>query len=567
MKKTLFCLLLACTLSGFTLRAQNQANPVAIEVNLNQTTHQPLTPIWRFFGYDEADYTFMKDGKKLLTELAGLTPLPVYLRTHNLLTTGNGIPALKWSSTNAYTEDSKGNPIYSWKILDSIFDAYISRKTKPLVEVGFMPEALSVKPESDRYQTTPDGKKVYHYTGWNYPPKDYQKFAALVYQWVLHSVARYGKKEVESWYWEIWNEPDISYWKGTPEEYCKLYDYSVDAIKRALPTAKVGGPETTSPKSPKAGAFLKTFLDHVTAGTSAVNGKNGIPIDFLTFHSKGETKVIDKAVWMNIGTQLSNIDRGFEIIAGYPSLKHLPIIIGESDPESCGACSADVFPQNSYRNSALYASYTAVSVARECDLAAYRGVNLLGAVTWAFEFENQPWFRGFRELSTNGVDKPVLNVFRMFGMMHGNKVALTSNSPYNYKNICDSSVRGKQADVNGLATFDGKSVYIMIWNYHDKDDNTVADAPVSLGLSGLNTKLVTITHYRIDQQHSNAYTVWKQMNAPQQPSEQQYLELQNAGKLQLLSPPEMASVARKQLKLSFNLPRQGVSLLVITPKN
>jgi len=567
MKKTLFCLLLACTLSRFTLRAQNQANPVAIEVNLNQTTHQPLTPIWRFFGYDEADYTFMKDGKKLLTELAGLTPLPVYLRTHNLLTTGNGVPALKWSSTNAYTEDSNGNPIYSWKILDSIFDAYISRKTKPLVEVGFMPEALSVKPESDRYQTTPDGKKVYHYTGWNYPPKDYQKFAALVYQWVLHSVARYGKKEVESWYWEIWNEPDISYWKGTPEEYCKLYDYSVDAIKRALPTAKVGGPETTSPKSPKAGAFLKTFLDHVTAGTSAVNGKNGIPIDFLTFHSKGETKVIDKAVWMNIGTQLSNIDRGFEIIAGYPSLKHLPIIIGESDPESCGACSADVFPQNSYRNSALYASYTAVSVARECDLAAYRGVNLLGAVTWAFEFENQPWFRGFRELSTNGVDKPVFNVFRMFGMMRGNKVALTSNSPYNYKNICDSSVRGKQPDVNGLATFDGKSVYIMIWNYHDKDDNTVADAPVSLGLSGLNTKSVTISHYRIDQNHSNAYTVWKQMNSPQQPNEQQYLELQNAGQLQLLSPPATASVTRKQLKLSFNLPRQGVSLLVITPKN
>ncbi|RYZ80108.1 MAG: beta-xylosidase, partial [Proteobacteria bacterium] len=204
---------------------------------------------------------------------------------------------------------------------------------KPFAQVGFMPEALSVKPESDGVQTTPDKQKVKHYTGWSYPPKSYEKYAALVFEWVKHSVARYGQKEVESWYWELWNEPDISYWKGTTEEYIKLYDYVSDAIKRALPTARVGGPETTNPGSVSAAKFLRTFLTHIVSGKNHVTGKTGAPLDFITFHAKGSPKLIDSVVWMNAGVQLNHIDKGFEIIASFPTLKKLPIIIGESDPE------------------------------------------------------------------------------------------------------------------------------------------------------------------------------------------------------------------------------------------
>ena len=69
-----------------------------------------MNPVWAFFGYDEPNYTYMKDGRKLLAELAALSPVPVYIRTHNLLTTGDGTPALKWGSTNAYTEDAAGRP-------------------------------------------------------------------------------------------------------------------------------------------------------------------------------------------------------------------------------------------------------------------------------------------------------------------------------------------------------------------------------------------------------------------------------------------------------------------------
>jgi endoglucanase len=523
---------------------------VKLQVDLSHPSDKPLAPIWRFFGYDEANYTYMKDGKKLLTELAGLSPLPVFIRTHNLLTTGNGVPALKWSSTNAYTEDAKGNPVYSWRITDSIFDTYVDRKMKPLVEVGFMPEALSIQPESDKFQTTPDGKKVYHYTGWNYPPRDYEKFGNLVYEWVTHCISRYGKDEVNSWYWEIWNEPDISYWKGTVEEYIKLYDYSVYYIRKALPTARVGGPETTNPSSPRAAAFLKAMLDHIANGNSAVTGKPGVPMDFISFHAKGDPKLVNGTVWMNMGKQLENIDSGFQIVASYPSLRHLPIIIGESDPEGCAACSEDVYPSNAYRNNTMYASYTAASFARVYDLVQSRGVNLLGAVTWAFEFENQPWFRGFRDLATNGVDKPVLNVFRMFGMMKGNRVG----------------VRGNDPDVNGLATFDGTDAYILIWNYHDKNDFSVPASTVTLELKGLKTKQADVTSYIIDQEHSNSYTAWKKMNAPQQPTESQFTALEAAGKLQVSSPVRTIPVDDGRVKLTFNLERQGVTLIKISGK-
>ncbi len=105
-----------------------------------------MRPIWAWFGYDEPNYTYMKDGKKLLSEIAELSPFPVYVRTHSLMVSGDGKAALKWGSTNMYTEDLPGNPIYSWTIVDSIFDTYVARGMKPLAQIGFMPEALSTSP-------------------------------------------------------------------------------------------------------------------------------------------------------------------------------------------------------------------------------------------------------------------------------------------------------------------------------------------------------------------------------------------------------------------------------------
>jgi xylan 1,4-beta-xylosidase len=560
MKPLLVVIFILC---AWSTRAQQIPKPATIQVDLTKKTNEPLKPIWAWFGYDEPNYTYMKDGKKLLTEIAQFSPVPVFVRAHNLLTTGDGTAMLKFGSTNAYTEDANGNPKYYWKIVDSIFDTYIQRGMKPFAQVGFMPEALSINPQSDSTYTDPTRVKQKHYTGWNYPPKSYEKFAELVYQWVKHSVERYGKKEVESWYWELWNEPDISYWRGTMEEYFKLYDYTADAAKRALPTIRIGGPETTNPGSERAGNFLKAFLEHVVNGKNYATGKKGSPLDFITFHAKGQPRVIDSMVWMNVGVQLRHIDKGFQIVSSFPTLKNLPIIIGESDPEGCAACPADIYPNNGYRNGTLYSSYTAASFARKYDLAKDRKVNLLGAVTWAFEFENQPWFRGFRDLATNGVDKPVLNVFRMFGQMEGNRVPVISNSSHNYTTVRDSSVRGSEADVNGIASASNRSASVMVWNYHDKNDLNVPATPVTVSVKGVPSQMVLLTHYRIDQEHSNSFTTWKKMGSPQNPTPEQIAELEKNGQLQMLGSPQWVKVKDGIVTNQFNLPRQGVSLIKI----
>lgn len=546
----------------FALPAFAQQEAVKIEVDMN-SSKGPLKPIWAWFGYDEPNYTYMKDGKKLLTEISRLSKVPVYVRVHSLLVTGDGKAALKWGSTNAYTEDKKGNPVYNWTIIDSIFDTYIERGMKPIAQIGFMPQALSVKPEPYRHHWKPGDKYNDIYTGWAYPPKDYKKFATLVYEWVKHSVARYGKAEVESWYWELWNEPDIGYWKGTPEEYIKLYDYVADAVKRALPTAKIGGPEVTGPQGNNSSKFFKAFLDHIVSGKNHVTGKTGAPLDVITFHAKGAPKVVNGIVQMNMGTQLRDISRGFEIVSSYPSLKHLPIIIGESDPEGCAACSEEFSPQNAYRNGAMYSSYTAASFARKYDLADAHGVNLAGAVTWAFEFEDQPWFAGFRDLATNGVDKPVLNVFRMFGMMQGNRVAVNSRFNYDYRRVRDSSVRGAGPDINALAAKDMNSATVMVWNYHD--DNRITEAsPVEVRIKGLPASRVLLHHYRVDQEHSNSYEAWKKMGSPKQPDAAQVTLLEKAGQLELLGSPEWVRTENGETVIRMMLPRQGVSLLRFT---
>jgi len=548
--------LLAILLAAIPTSYAQEVFPVSIVVDAAKPIG-PLKPIWRYFGADEPNYATMKDGKKLLGELGEMAPKQVYFRAHNLLTTGDGKAALKWGSTNAYTEDAQGNPVYDWTITDEIFDAYLERGVRPYVQLGFMPQALSLKPEPYRHHWTPQAKYSDIYLGWTSPPKDYVKWGELCYQWTKHCVEKYGKAEVETWWWQLWNEPNIGYWSGTKEEFYKLYDYSVDGVRRALPTARIGGPETAGGTG---GGSLNKFLDHCVSGTNAVTGKIGTPIDLISFHAKGQPKFVDGHVRMGIANQLQNIDSAFSAIAKYPTLKQLPIVIGESDPEGCAACQG---PQNGYRNGTMYSSYTAASFARKHELADKHGVNLEGALTWAFEFEDQPYFAGFRVLASNGIDHPVLNTFRMFSQMTGQRLTVASDGAIPLADIVKSGVR-KQPDVSALASLDGKKLAVMVWHYHD-DDVAGPDAAISLKIPGLPLAVGTakVSHYRIDETHSNAFTLWKALGEPQKPTPAQYTDLEQAGKLALLAPATTTPVADHTTTLNFPLPRQGVSLLVL----
>jgi xylan 1,4-beta-xylosidase len=537
------------------------AQSVPIRVDIGRRAG-PLGSIWSFFGHDEPNYTYMKDGRKLLSEISALSPVPVYVRVHNLLVTGDGTPALKWGSTNAYTEDAAGRPVYDWTIIDRIFDTYIERKMKPLVQIGFMPEALSSRPEPYRHNWQPGIAYNDIYTGWAYPPKDYAKWAELVTQWALHCVRRYGRAEVESWLWEVWNEPNGGYWKGTPEEYHKLYDYSADAVRRAIPAARIGGPDSTGPAGASAAAFLRNFLDHALHGRNYATGKTGSPLDFVSFHAKGSPKFIEGGVVMGIENQLRDLAKGFELIASYPELKGRPVIVGESDPEGCAACSSRVYPQNAYRNGVMYASYTAAVMPRHLDLAAKYGVNLLGAVTWAFEFEDQPYFDGFRDLATNGIDKPVLNVFRMLGMMTGDRVTVENPAAASLDDLLLGGVKGKP-DVHAMASAGEHSAAILVSNYHDSAKPGPA-ARIELAIAGLPRGRALLQHYRVDDQNGNAYEFWKRIGSPPQPTPEQYAQMERAGQLQLLESPRWIAPLDGGVEVEFDLPLHGVSLILLT---
>ena len=531
------------------------AFPVSIEINAARTIGE-MKPIWRFFGADEPNYATMPDGQKLLADIGNLRPKDTYFRAHNLLTSGDGTPALKWGSTNIYTEDAKGNPVYNWTIVDAIFDSYIARGVHPYVQLGFMPEALSTHPQPYQHHWHPGLAYRDIITGWAYPPKDYDKWRELAYQWTKHCIARYGLEEVSHWYWEVWNEPNGDYWKASPEEYRKLYDYAADGVRRALPSARIGGAHTAG----SGGSFQRDFLDHCLHGADFATGTTGSPLDFVAFHAKGSPSFVDGHVRMGLANQLRAIDQGFVLINAFPALKGKPIVIGESDPDGCAACQG---AQLGYRNTTMYSSYTAASFAREYELADRRGANLEGAVTWAFEFEDQPWFAGFRVLSTHGVNLPVFNVFRMFSLMGGQRVAATSDAGVPLEHIMKEGVRQKP-DVAALASLEPGKLAVLVWHYHD-DDVPGPEALVTLDISGLPASAGTlrIRHYLIDADHSNAFTAWKALGSPASPTPAQYTALEAASQLAEVPAPVAVRDASGRTRLLLTLPRQAVGLLVL----
>ncbi len=530
--------------------------PANIRVDAAKTNGE-LHPIWRFFGADEPNYAYMPHGQKLLAELGSLRPKQVYFRTHNLLTSGDGTPALKWGSTGVYAEDEEGKPVYDWTILDRIFGAYLERGVRPYVQIGFMPKALSIKPDPYQHHWTPTAKYEEIYTGWAYPPKDYDRWRELVFQWTKHCVEKYGRAEVDSWYWEVWNEANIGYWRGTPAEFRKLHDYAIDGVRRALPTSRVGGADTAG----SGGQFTREFLDHCLRGTNFATGRIGTPLDFISFHAKGAPRYTNGHVQMGIANHLRTIDDGFRIVASYLELKGKPIIIGESDPEGCAACQG---PALAYRNGTMFSSYTAASFARKHELADRHGTNLEGALTWAFEFEGQPYFAGFRSLASNGIDKPVLNVFRMFSLMTGNRLAVESDQAASLDSILREGVRS-QPDVGAMAASDQKKLCILVWHYHD-DDLSGPSASVDIKIDGLSVQSgkMRLEHFRIDQEHSNAFAAWQRLGSPQKPTPQQYAQLEKAGQLATLPSSAVIPVQDRSARIRFELPRQAVSLLRLT---
>ena len=547
----LFVLALVVCL-GVRSKASAQA-PAVVTIDVDaKAAGTPLEPVWAFYGYDEVNHTTTPEGEELLRTLSTAHTAPVHIRTHFLFNTGDGMPALKWGSTNIYTEDAGNNPVYDYTLIDQIMDATALAGAFPLVEIGFMPQALSTRPDpyenSDTYVL--DG-------GCFYPPRDYDAWGALVTSWATHVKDRYPGAE-STWQWELWNEPDIGYWQGTFEEYARLYDYTEAALHAVFPNASLGGPAVAIPGS----SFLTQFLEHCATGRNAVTGQTGTRLDMVSFHAKGGVSITNGHVQMSLGNQLRVHRTGFNAVARSAMFARTPIVISEADPDGCAACTA---PQFAYRNSPAYGAYEVAMMKRSLELAAEMGVNLRGVLTWAFTFPDSPYFAGYRALTTNGIHLPVLNAFKLLGSLSGDRLPVTSSGARPLNDVLANSVR-QQPDVDALAAIDGDRIQILVWNYHDDlVDAQPTRVTLKVAVPPAFGAKAAVTHTRVDGTHGNAFTVWVSQGSPATPTAKQLTALREAMEPVVLEPEHLVEVAGGAVSLSFDLPRFGISLMTLAP--
>jgi len=518
-----------------------------------------LRHIWRYIGYDEINYTTTPNGKATLRKIAKLSDRPYYVRFHHLLCTGNCRSVPKWGSTNVYVEDENSNPIYNWETIDSIFDTLLKFNCKPFIEIGFMPLHLA----DNR------GQQSFHwwYAGWNCPPKDYEKWYDLILNLARHFLERYGREEVETWYWEIWNEPDLQYyWQGTFEEYCKLYDYAVAAIKKVIPKARVGGPATTGPiPGSKSAEWLDKFLRHCVRGKNFFDYQRGSPLDFVSFHAKGAgyrpvwglPRGMVKKQTPSINRLILQVETGLKIIEKYCELKNVECVLSECDPDGWAAGGVWDNPNLEFRNTEHYPTYVATDFKKIMDLSDKYGRDIR-VLTWAFTFEGERTFEGTRSFTTNGFDKPILNLFRMYSRLGDTRI-------FSSVKFSELSTNLSGYHVDALASLSGqKRIEVMIFSHHD-DWDVRGEYNVELEVANLPFKneYVVVKHYRIDREHSNAYTEWLKIGRPEYPNKLQSKMIKEKQGLEFYEPPLEIKIADGRITRTFNMPVHSISLIML----
>ena len=526
---------------------------------------EKLAHTWNYIGYDECNYTHSPGGMELIRKFGALEK-PYYIRAHHMLCTGNMHGSYKWGSTNAYLEDEEGNPIYNFNLIDRMCDIWLSSNCKPFFEIGFMPMHLAdmsgISPQSD------NPVNEYRRIGWSRPPKDYDKWYNLINRLISHLLLRYGREELETWYFEMWNEPDIMYWTGTHEEFCKLYDYTEAAIHDILPSARFGGPAACGARRPdeRAAVYLRDFLRHTKSGSNHRTGKIGTRLDFTSFHTKGgvfaSTTSSKIAKTPSVKSFLEQIRNCAKIIqeCGYG---HLECVLSEADPDGWAAGGRFDNPALNFRNTEYYATYVASTYKNTYDLAKELGMDIR-PLAWAFMFEGERCFEGTRAFSTQGINKAVFNIFRFFAKLGEQRVELSSSRDLDPNQYVDYHGEGLGAEIDGWAALTGtKSLEALIYchedSWNESDIYSICFTAENLPFEGP----CRVKHYRIDRNHSNAYAEWLRQGKPDYPQGYQYDAIKARDGLELFSPVQTISSVNGQISINFSMPVKSVSIIII----
>jgi xylan 1,4-beta-xylosidase len=549
----------------------------AIEATVRVDAAAPLGPvrrIWTSFGYDEINWTSMPTGKRHLKTVRALAEQPYFVRSHYIFNSGIGWSLPHWGAGNVYHEDAAGRPFYDFSIADQVYDAVVQAGHRPLVELAFTPRALvpDGAEKTFAFEPSPTQWSPYEAGLWAMPPKDYRKWGGLVQALVEHCVARYGAEHVRGWLWELWNEPDIFYWRGTPEQFYALYDVTTAAVKTALPDAAVGGPTTTGDLGPgwRGHEILRGFLAHCA--------RTGAPLDFVSFHTKGG-RFTPWRVYGPLGgpaparespsslKMLREVRAALDAVGAHPKFRDLPCIVDECDasvPAHWGVYDNANF---AYRNTEYFPVFQCKLMKKLLDLDARGGARVHQATTWSFYFEGERFFEGPRSLFTaQGIQKPVLNAYRMLSRLGDTRLAVESTSAWSLSRL-DDGATGMPEEVDALATTGRDGVKVLVWRH--ADDQYATDpraAAVTVRVEHLPFGgSARVSHWRIDGAHSNSHAVWRALGAPQDPSDGDLRAIQARQELERLEPDQTVAVRDGVLTLRLALPLPSVSLLEIGP--
>lgn len=513
----------------------------------------PLRPIWASFGYDELNWTATPRGKRNLARLSPILGPGATVRAHNIFTSGNGRAVAHWSSGNVYHEDADGNPFYDFRIVDEAFDAWVAAGLRPIVELGFCPYPLTRDIGGPEFVPMPSLYGPYESGEWTSPPRDFARWGELIAATARHFAERYGPREVSRWYWELWNEPDIIYWNGPLDEYCELYATTVKSIRTVLPDALVGGPATTG-----GGAeFLRGFLAHCVSA--------GLPVDFVSYHTKGApgfprlysptgpTGATDgKKQSPSTAKMLSEVETSLDVVRAYPGLADVPVLVDECDPGVPAHYGVFDNPNYQFRNTAYYPVFQIQMMQKLLDLDRPGRRGIERATAWTWYLEGDRYFEGTRSFFTAGdVATPVLAGYRMLGRLTGDRLA----------------VRADRSNVGGLSAVDSDGrVSVIVWNHLD-DQYGESTEMITLRLAGLpnSGRPVRVSHYRVDDRHSNTHSRWLAEGAPQDPSAEQLARIRAGEELAEFEPTRNLLDCPPEMSFELALTAPAAALIEIAP--
>ena len=475
------------------------AAPQEITVD-TKAAGQPFPHYWeKMFGSGRAILSLRESYRKDLAEMKRVTGFS-YVRPHGIFLDEVGV----------YDEDDKGNAIYNFSYVDEIYDGLLARGVRPFVELGFMPKKLAAK------QT----KYPFWYQPIVGPPKSWTRWEELLTRFTRHLVERYGIDEVSQWYFEVWNEPNIDFWDGTPKQatYFELYDRSARALKQVSPKLRVGGPATAQ------AAWVARFIQHT------VEAK--VPVDFVSTHvyandtakdvfGTGEDIPRDKMVCRAVKKVHDEIAS-----SGRPQL---PLIWSEFNAS---------WKNEPEVTDTIFMGPWLADTIRQCDGLT----DTMAFWTFSDVFEEQgvtkrPFYGGYGAIAQANIPKAA---FHAFELLHG---LGEKRIPF----AADDALVTRRAD---------GTYVVAVWNIAVPGQHAV-EKTVHLRFDGL-----TGTHRasvrRLDHEHGDPLPAYHKMGSPDLPTRAQQAELRRAAVLPAAEQRELTGGA-----VDIVLPENGLALVEV----